>query len=402
MTDCGDGGPLSGLRILDLASVVLGPYATMILGDLGADVIKVERPEGDSSRFVNVGRNPGMSGTAINLHRNKRSIVLNLRHAAGRKALLRIAKNADALIHNVRQAGMDRLGLGYDDLCSVRPDIVYCACVGYGSHGPEGGRPAYDDLIQGASGLAMQMGAIAGRPAYVPAALCDKIVATSAVNALLAGLLHRARTGEGQRIEVPMYETMVSFNLAEHLGDSVFEPPAGEFGYRRVLARNWRPYATRDGHVCFLAYTDAHWRAFLRIATKEELADDPRFATLSGRTEHVEELYGMVADVISRYTTAEWLRLSEEADIPASPVRDLADAREDPQLRQTGFLSVRDHPSEGAYLAVGIAATYSATPCRIRCDAPRLGEHTEEILRDAGLSEAEIGELLESGTINAA
>ena len=393
-------GPLAGVRILDLSSVVLGPFATMALGDLGAEIIKVERPEGDSARWVNRGRNPGMSGTTMNLNRNKRSIVLDLRMPAAREAVLRLAAGADAFVHNMRPRAMDRLGLGYDAVRSARPDIVYCVCTGYDSRGPLGGLPAYDDLIQGASGLADLVGRTAGEPAYVPMALCDKVVGLAAAYALTAALLHRERTDEGQHIEVPMHETMVSFVAAEHIGDSVFEPPEEPFGYARILSPHRRPYRTLDGHLCVLAYTDRQWRAFFRIAGRDEaLLEDPRYATLAARTRNTDDLYGLVAQEIAKHTTAKWLALLQEAEIPAMPVRSLDDLRENPQLRESGFLSVRTHPSEGEYLSLGIAPRFSATPCAVTRDAPRLGEHGAEILRDAGYPDAELEVMRTTGAL---
>lgn len=392
-------GPLSGVRILDLSAVILGPFATATLGDLGADILKVERPEGDSSRFVTPGRNPGMSGTALNLHRNKRSIILDLRQPRGRDALLRLAATADALIHNMRPQAMRRLGLSYEDLRQVKPDIVYCACTGYGAGGPYAGKPAYDDLIQGASGLADLLGRVHGSPQYVPSALCDKIVGMAAVSALLAALLHRQRTGEGQAVEVPMFETMVAFNMAEHACDALFDPPAAEFGYARVLSADRRPYQTLDGHVCLLAYTDRQWEAFFQIIDRPELATDPKFRDLPSRTEHVDELYRLVAAEVAKRTTAEWLELCRAAEIPAMPVMNLATARDDPHLRAVDFLPIREHPSEGRYVAVGVPTRFSATPATVRRDAPRLGEHSAEILAEAGLSAAEIEELRNSGCL---
>ena len=310
-------GPLAGFRILDLASVILGPFATMQLGDLGAEIIKIEHPDGDSSRRVNPGRSPGMSGTALNLHRNKRSIALNLQKPEGRDSLLRLAGSADALIHNIRPQAMERLGLAYESVREAQPEIVYCACTGYGSGGPYAGKPAYDDLIQGASGLASLMGRVNDAPRYVPSAICDKIVGLAAVNALLAALLYRGQTGQGQYVEVPMYESMVAFNMAEHVCDWIFEPPEAPFGYARVLSPGRRPYRTLDGYVCFLAYTDRQWKAFFRFTDEAELADDPRFKTLTERTKHIDQLYAMVGEKIAGYTTADWMALCDAEQIPA-------------------------------------------------------------------------------------
>ncbi len=393
-------GPLAGIQILDLSSVILGPYATMILGDFGADIIKVEHPEGDSSRFVNPGRSRGMSGTALNLHRNKRSIALNLKNPAGRHALLRLSRNADALIHNVRPLAMNRLGLDYDSVSAECPSIVYCACTGYGSDGPYAQRPAYDDLIQGVSGLAALMGQVHENPRYVPSAICDKIVGMAAVNALVAALLHRERSGEGQYVEVPMFETMISFNLAEHICDAVFDPPMEPVGYARVLSPDRRPYATLDGYLCMLAYTDRQWRAFFRIVGREELMDDTRFRELSGRTQNVDALYGIVAEEVAKRTTAEWLDHCDQAQIPATPVKNLSEARSDPHLQAVEFFKTREHPSEGKYFSVGIPANFARTPCEVIRDAPRLNENGADILRENGFAEAEIQVLLDSGAFS--
>ncbi len=390
-------GPLDGVRILDLTSVILGPYATQLLGDLGADIVKVESPEGDSSRYVTPGRSHGMSGTAVNLHRNKRSIVLDLKQDAGRAALLRLAEGADALIHNMLPTTMARLGLAHDDIAVVRPDIVYCACTGYGPGGPWSGRPAYDDLIQGASGMAALMQKMHGEPLFFPAVLCDKLVGVAAVNAMVAALFHRERSGEGQYVEVPMLETVVSFNMAEHACDSLFEPPLAEFGYARVLTPNRRPYPTADGHVCILAYTDRQWRGLFGLMGRPELASDPRFADLPARSRNIDELYGLVRAATPAKTTDEWLALCLEATIPATRVADLNEARQDPHLTGSGFLAERTHPSEGRYMAVGIAPHFSRTPGEIRREAPRLGEHGGELLREAGYDDAEIAALRASG-----
>ncbi len=393
-------GPLAGIRILDLSSVVLGPFATMALGDLGAEVIKVESPRGDSARWVNSGRNPGMSGTHMNLNRNKRSIALDLRMRTAQQAVLRLVETADALFHNMRPKAIERLGLGYDAVRRIRSDIVYCVCTGYDSRGPFAGLPAYDDLIQGASGLADLVGRLGDEPAFVPMALCDKVVGLTAAHALTAALLYRERTGKGQHIEVPMLETMVSFVAAEHLGDSMFEPPRESFGYTRILSPNRRPYRTLDGHLCVLAYTDRQWRAFFRIAGRDEgLLQDPRFSTLAARTRNTDTLYGIVAEEIAKRTTAEWLALLQQAEIPAMPVRSLDDLRENPQLRESGFLTRRTHPSEGPYLSLGVAPQFSTTPCAVSREPPRLGEHGAEILREAGYGDAEIEAMRASGAL---
>lgn len=390
-------GPLAGLRILDLTTIILGPYATQILGDLGADIIKVESPEGDTTRYITPGRTRGMSGTSLNINRNKRSIVLDLKQPAARDALLKLAEGADGLIHNIRPQAMARLGLGYDDVAAVKQDIVYCACVGFGHDGPYSGRPAYDDLIQGASGTAALNARMHDEPLYFPGVMADKITGLAAVNAMVAAFLHRERTGEGQDVEVPMFETLVSFNMAEHCADFLFEPPEAEFGYARVLTPNRRPYPTKDGYVCMLPYNDRQMARFFSLISQPGLIDDPRFCDIGARARNIHQLYGLIAEASPAKTTQEWLDLCLEANIPASPVFDLNHAREEPHLKATGFLTPREHPTEGRYLAVGIPPRFSNAPCGIRRDAPNLGEHSAEVLREAGFSDEDVAEMAASG-----
>lgn len=390
-------GPLHGIRVLDLTTVILGPLATQILGDLGADVIKVEPPEGDSNRHLGTGRNPGMSGTVMNLHRNKRSIVLDLKKDAGRQALLRLAGGADILIHNIRPAAMERLGLGWPELKAANPRLIYCAATGFGSGGPYANRPAYDDLIQGASGLSDLIGRVSGVPGMVPSIVCDKITGLTAVYAILAALFHRERTGEGQMVEVPMLETMAAFNLVEHFGGGVFRPPAGPIGYSRLLTPYRRPYRSADGYLCLLAYTDRQWLDFFDIAGRPEMADDERFRTLAARTRHTDALYAFVEQAVSEKTTAEWLELCGQHHIPCMPLLDIDEIEEDPHLSQTGFFREAEHPSEGAYAQVGIPTRFSASPPDVRRHAPALGEHSVAVLREAGFTEAEINALLATG-----
>ena len=390
-------GPLAGLRILDLTTIILGPYATQILGDLGADIIKVEGPGGDTTRYITPGRTRGMSGTSLNINRNKRSIVLDLKQPDARDALLRLAADADGLIHNIRPQAMSRLGLSYDEVAAANPKIVYCACVGFGHDGPYSGRPAYDDLIQGASGTAALNARMHDEPLYFPGVMADKITGLAAVNAMVAALLHRERTGEGQAVEVPMFETLVSFNMAEHCADFLFEPPEAGFGYARVLTPNRRPYPTKDGYVCMLPYNDRQIERFFGMIGRPELIDDPRFCDIGARARNIHELYGLIAEASPSRTTEEWLDLCLEANIPATAVFDLNDAREEPHLKATGFFEPREHPTEGSYLAVGIPPKFSKAPCGIRRDAPNLGEHSVEILQEAGFDDAAIAAMERSG-----
>ena len=391
-------GPLSGYRIVDLTTVVLGPYATRILGDLGAEVVKVEPPEGDMLREIGPRRSPGMAPIHLALGSSKRSVVLDLKRPPARAALMRLVAGADALVHSMRPGAIARLGLAYDDVRAARPDIVYCGACGFGSGGPYAGRPAYDDLIQGMCGIADLMGRVTGGPPrYAPTIVADKTVGLFAANAVLAALLHRERTGEGQEIEVPMFETMVSYVMVEHLWERTLCPDDGTLGYVRMLAPNRRPFRTRDGYLCMLAYTDRHWKSFFSLAGCPELSDDPRFAHISARTENVAELYAKAEELLGERTTAEWLAELEDAEIPAGPVNALEDLLADPHLAGQELFRRIDHPSEDDILQIGPTARFSRSPAEVRRPAPRLGEHTVQVLREAGLDDTEIGDLLDEG-----
>lgn len=400
MTEHQRKGPLDGVRILDLTSVMMGPYATMILADYGADVVKVESPEGDIVRAIPPMNNPGMGAMFLQGNRNKRSIALDLKQPAGRDALLRLSATADVFVHNVRPAAMARLRLGANDLLPLNPRLVYASLHGFGESGPYAGRPAYDDLIQGLTALPALVGQITGEPRYAPATLADRIVGLNAVHAILAALLHRDRTGEGQAIEIPMFETMAQFVLGDHMSGRSFEPPRSPAGYSRLLTPHRRPYATSDGHVCVLIYTDKHWSAFFAaLGDGYPQADDPRFRTLSGRVGNYDHVYKWLADLLSTRSSAEWLALFERADIPCGPMHDLDALIDDPHLAAVGLLHDVAHPSEGKTRLVGPAATWSRTPPSIRASAPQLGEQGADILRAAGFTEAEIAELAQIGAL---
>ena len=397
-------GPLTGVRIIDITSVLMGPYATQLLGDLGADVIKVEAPSGDTVRHIGPHRHRGMAGIFLQTNRSKRSIVLDLKQPAGRDALLDLARNADVLIYNVRPQAMARLGLDYETLAQVNPGILYVGVYGYGQAGPYAAKPAYDDLIQGAVGLpclAVQAGAQS--PSYVPSAMADRIVGMSAANAVCAALYHRSGSGQGQSIEIPMFETMAQFILGDHLGGLAFEPPIGPPGYARLLNPHRRPYATLDGYLCVMLYNDKHWRAFFRVVGQERLIDeDPRFADMARRTEHIHELYRMVAELIATRRSAEWLALLEAADIPVMPLNDIDSLLHDPHLNAVGLFEEVSHPSEGRIRSLGIASRWSATQPQVHRQAPRLGEHSHEVLSEAGYSQERITALAACGATHQA
>ena len=391
-------GPLSGYRILDLTAVVLGPYATQILGDMGADIIKVESPAGDMIREIGPRKNPGMAPIHLTLSRNKRSLVLDLKRASALDALLRLAAGSDVFVHSMRPQAIKRLGLGYEDVKRVRPDVVYCGAYGFGADGPYADRPAYDDMIQGMCGLADLLGKVTGGPPrYAPTIVADKTVGLFVANALMAALLHRERTGEGQAIEVPMFETMVSYVMVEHLWERNANPDDGALGYVRMLAETRRPYRTKDGYICVLAYTDRHWKAFFELAGHPALGHDPRFVSISTRTENIAELYAIAEGFTRSRTSEDWLEVLEKAQIPAGPVNSLEDLINDAHLRHQNLFQPFDHPSEGETLQIRPTTRFSETPAGISRHAPLLGEHTTEVLCEAGLDEAEIRALLDDG-----
>ena len=390
-------GPLAGVRVLELATVVLGPLACQLLGDQGADVVKVEPPGGDSNRQVGPMRSPDMGALFLNCNRNKRGIVLDLKHPQGREAALRLAARADVLVHNYRPAALARLRLSYEDVRAVNAGIVFCGTYGYGRSGPYRDRPAYDDSIQAAAGLAALTAYGGGEPRFVPTIVADKTTALAVVAAVNAALFHRARTGEGQELEVPMFETMVSFVMTEHLWGRTFEPAEGPAGYVRLLSRERRPLPTRDGHLSVLPYLDEHWRAFCRAAGRPDLLDDGRFTGLSSRLQNIDALYRTLAAEIVKRSTAEWLEVLGRAGVPATAVRSLEELFDDPHLVETGFWRTEEHPTDGTMRVPSPSARFSRTPADVRRLAPRLGEHTREVLREAGYADAEVDALCAAG-----
>jgi crotonobetainyl-CoA:carnitine CoA-transferase CaiB-like acyl-CoA transferase len=390
-------GPLDGIRILDLSSIVMGPYATQILGDLGADVIKLEAPAGDNMRAVGPMRNAGMGAIYLHLNRNKRSIVLDLKTAEGRQACLDLAKTVDVMLYNVRPQSMARLGLAYDDVAQVNPKIVYVGAYGFGNKGPYAGKPAYDDLIQGMTAIASLYHENSGDiPRYAPLTLADRAVGMHVAIAMLAGVLSARHSGQGQAIEVPMFEAMSQLVLGDHLGGETFRPAEGPTCYARLLAPSRRPYATSDGHISVLIYNDKHWSRFFQIVGRADLLTDPRFATHSGRADNIDAVYRYVSDTIGTNTSAYWLQALDKADIPCAPLYTVDDLIADRHLGQVGMLQELQHPTEGAIRTPAPVGNYSRTPLAIRRNAPRLGEHTAEILAEAGVEEERAASLVDA------
>ena len=390
-------GPLAGVRVLDVTTVVLGPWAAQTLGDMGADVIKVEPPEGDTTRRLGPARHPGMGAFYLACNRNKRSLVLDLKQTAGRAALLRLAATADVILHNFRPGPAARLGLEYEPFRAVNPRLVYCATYGFRARGPYGTKPAYDDVIQAAAGLASLQTSLVGEPRYMPTIVADKTSSLAVLSAVLSALFHRERTGEGQAIEVPMFETVVAYVMVEHLYGETFVPPIETAGYKRILNRWRRPFRTTDGYLAVVPYTDADWRAFFALAGRADLLADPRFRTLESRLANIEALYEELAKIIAGRSSAEWLEALDRASVPAMVVNTLETLLVDPQLEATGFWKIVEHPTEGTLRVPDIPTTYSRTPAEIRRLPPRLGEHSREVLREAGFSEAEVDDLRASG-----
>ena len=390
-------GALTGYRVLDLTSVAFGPYATQVLGDNGADVIKVELPAGDITRDIQPARSRGMGSFYLNTNRNKRSLVLDLKKPAGRDAVLRLVKGADVLVHSVRQDAMDRLGLGYEDCRAANPNLIYVAGVGFRPGGPYAGKAAYDDIIQGLSGMVAMQALTTGEPRYVPASIADKIASIHLVYAISMALLHRERTGEGQQVDVPMLECLAGFNLVEHAAGMLFDPPLGEPGYSRSRAPFRKPFATKDGYVCVLPYTQKHWQSFFRLVGREEMVEDARVTDPVKRSQSFDALYRIAAELVAAWETEPLLAALDKADIPAGRVNGFADLFSDPQLTATGFLSFKEHPTEGRIAVTENPIGFSRSPGDLRRFAPRMGEHSVELLREAGLDAEEIDAMLRDG-----
>ena len=389
--------PLDGIRVLEIASMIFGPVAGQYLGDMGAEVIKLEPPEGDLTRSIGPRRSPLMGAFFLNSNRSKRSIVVDLKRPEGREILNRLVANTDVLLHSMRTPAANRLGLDYATLSAANPKLIYCHVSGYGDEGVYGGRPAYDDIIQAASGLAMLQTVVGGQPRYIPTIVADKISGVHAAYAIVLALMHRMSTGEGQQVDVAMFETMTAFNMLEHQWGHVFEPPMGDMGYVPVSTAARRPYRTLDGYLALLPYSDDHWRRFFALAGEPQIMLDERFATFAARQKHFIEVWDEVERQVARKSNADWLSLLSNDDIPFSLVNSLEDLTRDPHLESVDFWQMVDHPTEGRLRMPSNPLRMSASPPQITRLPPRLGEHGPEILRENNYDEASIQRLLGPG-----
>ncbi|MFJ4376495.1 CaiB/BaiF CoA transferase family protein [Pseudomonas japonica] len=390
-------GPLAGVRVLDLTSNFMGPYASLLLADMGADVCKIEAPAGDPTRGVGPCRNPGMSAIFLHLNRNKRSAALDLKHPEAAAALRQMLASADVLLHSLRPKAMARLGLSYEQVRAINPRLIYCGAFGFGQNGPYADRPAYDDLIQAAVGMPVLQSRKSGPPAYVATAIADRIVGMATCNAIAMALYYREKTGHGQAVEVPMFETFAHFVLGDHLYGHTFEPPIGDWGYARMMSAERRPYQTRDGYLGVNIYTDRHWQRFFHAVERPDMAEDPRYSTIYGRTENIGDLYRFLADTFATRTTAQWLALLTEADIPAIEMNTPQTLLDDAHMQAVAFFQMQQHPSEGLLRMLGIPQQWSESQPEQRYPAPRLGEHTEQLLGEYGLNPTQARQLVLNG-----
>ena len=389
-------GPLKGFRILDLTTVLFGPFGTQTLGDWGAEIIKVESLTGDTWRNSGQFRNRGMSGQFMVVNRNKRSIALDLKHPDGKEVLRRLIPTVDALVSNIRPAGLARLGFGYDVCKELNPKLIYAVATGFGQDGPWRARPAFDEIIQAASGFASAMGTD-DEPAFVPSLIGDKLCGMALTSAVTAALLHRERTGEGQMVEVPMLETLAAFNSIEMFGGMAFVPPIGPSGYKRMKAR--KPVKTKDGWLTMLPYSADNWCAFFEAVGHPECIEEFGVRDPVLRARNIDKVYDRMRDIAPSRTTAEWETLLLRLDVPHTSFTKLTEVHEQEHLKAVGMFPEIDHPTEGKLRQARPPARFSASPASIRRPAPTLGQHTREILQEAGFGPEDVERLLQQKAV---
>ncbi|MBT6093613.1 MAG: CoA transferase [Rhodospirillaceae bacterium] len=394
-------GPLEGVRIIDLTSILFGPIATQFLANMGAEVIKVEAPDGDVMRYVQPMRSPGMGAVFMNSNRAKQSVALNLKTEAGRQALNRLVETGDVFVHSMRSQAAAKLGIDYDSLKAIKPNLLYCFACGYDSQGPNADLPAYDDIIQAATGLASITTLADGTPQLVRSVMADKISALYLTQALLAAIMTQKTTGQGQYVEVPMFECLTHFMMIEHMFGRCFEPPMASAGYTRVLSANRQTYRTKDSYIAALPYTTAQWQRFLALIGKDDLAREDWVNDATQRSIRIDELYGVIAEAAPSRTTDEWVTELRRIDIPVSPVNSLEDLFSDPQLQASGLFEEYEHPTEG-HLRGTRHPIRSAIPPLAAANAPHLGEHTRAVLASLGYGADEIDNMISAGAATGA
>jgi crotonobetainyl-CoA:carnitine CoA-transferase CaiB-like acyl-CoA transferase len=391
-------GPLAGIRVIDVTTVVLGPFCSQTLGDMGADVIKVETPQGDSTRLIGPSRTPGMGAYFANLNRNKRSLAIDLKQPAAQKALLRLVETADVFVHNMRIGAAARLGLDYATLAARNPRLIYACASGFRKGSSMQEFPAYDDLIQGVSGIASLNAGPDGAPRYFPTVVVDKLTGATLASMIGMALFHRERTGQGQEIHLPMMETILSFTLVEHMWHGTLGEPEQGLGYPRMLTPHRRPYPTKDGYISVIAHSNAQWSKLFDAMGKPELINDERFSSVQARSKHIDAVYATLTEGMRYRTTDEWLAELRPADIPCGKANSLDDLFADPYLTETSYFEPYQHPVEGDVVIPAIPARFSASPPNVHRAWPQLGQHTREILAEAGLSAAEIDSIIHTGS----